>query len=253
MEDYGFVYLWRDRKKNKYYVGCHWGNVADGYICSSKWMRDAYRYRPKDFKRRVIAIVNTNKVDLLEEEFKWLSQIGNSELGKKYYNLRNFHFSHWSTNDQTNKTVGAKISAKANRPEIKEAYSKRMKANNPMHIPGVAIANGLKQRGREPWNKGLTKELCPEVARRGREHSKKMKGNMPTPWNKGREMNPEYKTRMKKMQSNKMWAWNKKTDQMIHLNVNDEIPEGFVRGRRPLSEETKRKKSESMKKHWASK
>lgn len=29
-EKYGFVYIWRDRKYNRYYIGCHWGREDDG-------------------------------------------------------------------------------------------------------------------------------------------------------------------------------------------------------------------------------
>ena len=53
-EKYGFVYLQFDRKHKRYYVGCHWGTVDDGYICSSNWMRDTYNRRPQDFKRRIL-------------------------------------------------------------------------------------------------------------------------------------------------------------------------------------------------------
>ena len=34
---YGFVYIWYDRKHHRYYIGCHWGTIDDGYICSSNW------------------------------------------------------------------------------------------------------------------------------------------------------------------------------------------------------------------------
>lgn len=75
MEKYGFVYIWFDRKHKRYYIGCHWGTENDGYICSSSNMKSAYNRRPQDFKRRIISRVYTNRKDLLEEEYKWLSQI----------------------------------------------------------------------------------------------------------------------------------------------------------------------------------
>ena len=85
-EKYGFVYVWYDRWRKMFYVGSHWGTEDDGYICSSNRMRDAYRRRPNDFKRRVIARVD-DRLELLDEEFKWLDLISEKELGKKYYNL----------------------------------------------------------------------------------------------------------------------------------------------------------------------
>lgn len=57
----GFVYIWRDRKHKRYYIGSHWGTPDDGYICSSPWMRQAYKHRPLDFKRRVLNIVEKQK------------------------------------------------------------------------------------------------------------------------------------------------------------------------------------------------
>jgi hypothetical protein len=114
-EKYGFVYLWFDRKHKRYYVGCHWGKEDDGYICSSSNMKSAYKRRPFDFKRKILKTNILNKKDLLIEEYNYLSKIKTEELGKKYYNLHNYHFNHWSTNEQTKMTVGEKISASPNR------------------------------------------------------------------------------------------------------------------------------------------
>lgn len=88
---YGFVYIWRDQKHNRYYIGSHWGNVNDSYICSSNWMRDAYRRRPHDFKRRILSTKLPNQKATLEEEQRWLNMIQPHEIkqGKnsRYYNL----------------------------------------------------------------------------------------------------------------------------------------------------------------------
>lgn len=112
---YGFVYIWRDKKHKRYYVGCRWGTEDDGYICSSSWMKASYKKRPEDFKRRILARVYTNRTDLLEEEYKWLSMTKQEELhGTRYYNIKNHHFSHWSTDKQKSLSIGQKIS-KANK------------------------------------------------------------------------------------------------------------------------------------------
>ena len=75
MEKYGFIYIWRDKKYNRYYIGMHWGLEEDGYICSSTWMTQAYKIRSHDFKRRIIERVYTNRKDLYEREKYWLSFI----------------------------------------------------------------------------------------------------------------------------------------------------------------------------------
>ena len=71
-------------------------------------MRDAYRRRPHDFKRRIIQR-NIEKTKLLEEEHKWLENIDEDELGKKYYNLRKHKCGHWSTDLQKRDNVIHKL------------------------------------------------------------------------------------------------------------------------------------------------
>jgi len=99
---YGFVYIWFDKKRKKYYIGSHWGTEDDTYICSSKWMRDAYRYRSEDFKRRIISRIYTNRQDLLDEEYRWLSMIKKEELKTRYYNFSNHRQGHWTEGKTTN-------------------------------------------------------------------------------------------------------------------------------------------------------
>ncbi len=110
MEKYGFIYIWYDRKRKMYYIGCHWGTEHDGYICSSNRMREAYRSRPDDFKRRIIQRY-ISREKLLDEEHKWLSLIPDKELGKQYYNHTKHHFGHWSDradSDKIRKKAGEK-------------------------------------------------------------------------------------------------------------------------------------------------
>lgn len=108
-EKYGFVYIWYDRKHKRYYIGSHWGTEDDGYICSSSWMKRAYKLRPEDFKRRILdRNIDTKKETFLKEE-KWLSLIKNEELGKRYYNLKNTATYHWAGNEIKTKTVSQKI------------------------------------------------------------------------------------------------------------------------------------------------
>jgi hypothetical protein len=89
-------------------------------------MTSAYKRRPQDFKRKVISKVYTNKKDLLEEEYRWLSMIKKEELGKRYYNIHNHHFSHWTNDEEKTKILSEIISQKTKeamcRPEIREKY-----------------------------------------------------------------------------------------------------------------------------------
>lgn len=108
----GFVYIWFDRKHKRYYVGSHWGAEDDGYICSSTWMRNAYNYRPDDFKRRILQRINTNKYDLHEAEHRWLQMMKIEELkGVRYYNQCNTVKNHWMKYPEGATNVKKRISA----------------------------------------------------------------------------------------------------------------------------------------------
>ncbi len=137
MEKYGFIYVWYDKKRKMFYLGSHWGTVEDGYICSSNRMRDAYRRRPNDFKRRIIR-KNIVRDELLNEEHKWLQLIPENELGKRYYNLRQHKWGHWSTDNDKLMSVTEKLSS---------AMKKRVKNDNYLN-------SSHWKEGHEPWNKG---------------------------------------------------------------------------------------------------
>lgn len=106
----GFVYVWYDRKKKRYYIGSHWGDPDDGYICSSQWMRRAYNRRPHDFKRRIVAQVTESRDSLLREEQRWLDMIKPEEVRIRYYNIILNSGRRWHTDDERRRTVGQKIS-----------------------------------------------------------------------------------------------------------------------------------------------
>jgi hypothetical protein len=107
-EKYGFVYIWRDRKHKRYYIGCHWGTENDGYICSSVWMKNSFFRRPQDFKRRILKRVYSDRKKLFEAESHFLNKIKIKEFGKKYYNLKN-GIKHWSSDPEKLEEVREKI------------------------------------------------------------------------------------------------------------------------------------------------
>lgn len=163
-EKTGFIYIWYDRKRKMYYIGCHLGSEDDGYICSSRRMRDVYRRRPQDFKRRVLKR-NVLRKDLLTEEHKWLQLISDEELGKKYYNVSNHHFGHWiTTKDKSGKnhpmfgrkqTQEAREKMSKNRVWTEEQKQHlREKALLQFSNPENRKKAGEKNKGKIPWIKG---------------------------------------------------------------------------------------------------
>lgn len=131
MEKYGFVYIWYDRKHKRFYIGSHWGTEDDGYVCSSNWMRDAYKRRPEDFKRRVIEIVGTDRKELYVREEHWLSMIKDEEIRHKYYNLTKSVKDPWYQHPDKRLTIGQKI-------------SKSKKGKSPNNDPQMLIERGKK-------------------------------------------------------------------------------------------------------------
>jgi hypothetical protein len=133
MERYGFVYIWFDRKHKRYYIGSHWGTEDDGYICSSRWMRKAYKRRPEDFKRRIISKVFTDRKELLNKEFEWLSLIEDAQLKYKYYNATKHKNGHWVAEDyekNIRKRISQKTKEAMQRPEIKQKYQEGLKSRD---------------------------------------------------------------------------------------------------------------------------
>lgn len=84
----GFVYLWKDVKRNKFYIGSHLGTLDDGYLGSNRRFLSAIQSRPESFKRRILCFFEEiTSIELLKEEQRWLDLIDETELhGNKYYN-----------------------------------------------------------------------------------------------------------------------------------------------------------------------
>lgn len=133
MEKYGFVYIWRDRKHKRYYVGSHWGTETDGYVCSSPWMMKAYKRRPLDFKRKILARVYTTRSELLQKEYYFLAMIKDHEIKERYYNLNTKSTGHWSAFSYAS-SITEKISIRTKeamqRPEVRAKYEQGLKTRD---------------------------------------------------------------------------------------------------------------------------
>lgn len=203
-EKTGFIYIWYDKKRKMYYLGCHIGKEDDGYICSSKWMRDAYRYRKQDFKRRILS----KKIPLekiLEEEFKWLSMISDNELGKKYYNLNKHHHGHWIYDTNKQLTIKQKLSEASKKLHQNPLYRQKFlegRKNIPQQtkeqIEKRAKANTGKKRTEETKRKikeALTGKVYGPLSE---DHKKKVSDSLKGDKNPfyGKQHDPELKAKM---------------------------------------------------------
>ena len=215
MEKYGFVYIWRDKKHKRFYVGCRWGHINDGYICSSRWMLAAYKRRPKDFVRRILLSNINNKKDMILEEQRWLKMMKLVELGQRYYNLRN-NLEHWIVDPLKDLSVREKL------------RQSKLGDKNPMKRKDVAEKVASKNRGRIAWNKGS------ERTEEQKQHqSKVMVGR--TAWNKG-IISEDKILRIKEKENIIMrrWYYNPETLEQKIIYSPNQPPDGWVRGRTPI-------------------
>jgi hypothetical protein len=137
----GFIYLWRDKLRNMYYVGSHIGDSSGSYISSSKWFNGEQQYRPHDFRRRIL--VDNVPIDQLRKmEYALIATIHDDQFGVRYYNI------------------------KCGRKKGSIAWNKGV----PMPIEQRKKISMIK-RGKSTWNKG---KANPSAAENGRKSAKKL-------------------------------------------------------------------------------
>jgi hypothetical protein len=238
-EKYGFVYIWMDSARSKeyhgekirrYYIGAHWGTEDDGYICSSNWMRDAYRKRPQDFgKRRILKTNISSKEKMMEEEHKWLQLIKKEELGKKYYNLKNHKFPFPKHDEKTKKT------------QFKLGQEPWNKNKEGVYSEETLALWSYQRKGKETWMKGKThtQEAKDKV-------SQANKGNIA--WNKGIFPSESTLEKMKPTQFIKgQEAWNKGKQGFLSEEGRQRLIESNQRRKgKPKSEETKERMKQAQ-------
>ena len=207
MEKYGFVYIWRDRKHKRYYIGSHWGREDDGYLCSSNWMKQAYKIRPEDFKRRILSRIYTSKIDTLMEEEKYLQMIKVEEIKIRYYNLHTT-VHHWSQYPENIKTISQKIAfMKIGRKKSEELKKKHSESAKKTINNSGRFKKGCKRSKEEIIKREQTKKeknlLNP---RKGIKQTEELK--VRKVWNKGLHLSKEHKENLSKSHKGKI-PWNK--------------------------------------------
>ena len=235
MEKYGLIYLWYDVKHKKYYLGRHWGTETDGYICSSTNMRNNYKNRPNDFKRKIIKRIYTSVSDLVLEEQRWLNMILPTECCVKYYN-KTLKSTTPSTKgyNHTNETKlkigsgnkGKKLSEEtkqklreANRKQFQDSaqFELRKQKSKELWSDPEYLEKQRKARSKEGFYKGFTGSHSAETKRRISEQ--KM----------GVKQSEESKIRIAQTVANLIWITDGKSN--TRINRLEQIPEGYRRGR----------------------
>jgi len=174
-----------------YYIGSHWGTEDDGYICSSNRMRDAYRRRPQDFKRRILGRFD-NKHHTFQKEREWLLSVKNRS---RYYN-HVFDVFHWLLTEDTTKSAKEKMSVvQTGRKHSEETKAKISKANT-----GRVFSE---EHRRKLSGRTMREEHKAAFSRLGYKHSDEAKAKMSAA-NKGHTISDEHRAIISKTHKGKI-------------------------------------------------
>lgn len=185
MEKYGFVYIWYDRKRKMYYIGSHWGTEDDGYICSSTRMRNAYKRRPTDFRRKTLNRVY-DKYSLLEMEQYWLDKVKNTA---KYYNLIYTVSPQWWMDEENRKSVVDKMKQKVISEEHRRKISVSMTGKPKSEAAKQKMVGNTNRRGKPTSKEGRAKISASHTGLKQTEEHKLNRSKAVKEWWRKRKMN----------------------------------------------------------------
>jgi hypothetical protein len=154
-----FVYCWTDTANQKLYVGSHKGKIDDGYICSSKIMKEEYVKRPNDFVRQIVA---TGKlIDIRKLESKILQSV-NARTDSNFYNKHEndgFYFDGWKKGEMSLE----------HRKKLSDAASRRIRTDD--HIEKL-------HEGRKNSKNSAEHKAALIASRVGSKHTEESKNKM---------------------------------------------------------------------------
>tara|TARA_R110000787_G_scaffold162140_1_gene275527 strand:- start:75 stop:662 length:588 start_codon:yes stop_codon:yes gene_type:complete len=155
----GFVYKWVDTSNGMYYIGCHKGDVNDGYIGSGTYFLKAYNKRPEAFKRDVL-YVGEHFAEL--EEFMLVEL--NASQDKESYNLTNACRGQYEYTSEIREKIGKAHRGKVTSEATKRKMSAAAKGKSKSKEHRKSVAESLKgltgaksRRGIPVYSEGLNK------------------------------------------------------------------------------------------------
>lgn len=140
-----FVYCWTDHLTNRLYVGSHKGSVDDGYICSSKLMKEEYDKRPSDFTRQIVAEGIFTDIRVLEAK---LLDTMNVKHDPAFYNQHNGNGDFYCKGHtvEARKKMGAAHKGKNHTEETKNKMSVAMTGKKHKSYYGRPTTEETKQK-----------------------------------------------------------------------------------------------------------
>jgi hypothetical protein len=161
----GFVYIWINKINGKKYIGCHIGDIDDGYIGSgTQFCKALKKYGIENFERKILYYENESTYNLYKEENRIINEL-NAVFSSEYYNLTNYDPScpvegkkYRISTDETKKKISiaaknrppASIETRQKMSETRKGKSTKLKGRKG-HTKGAE--NG--QFGRKWYNNGI--------------------------------------------------------------------------------------------------
>ena len=197
------------------------GALDDGYISSTGHFKNAFKKRPDDMKRRILAYVSESREEMFREEQRWLDMIKDEELCVRYYNVKK-------------RACGQdpRIAAESNRRRTITIETRKKMSES-----------GKKKVFTESHKKNLSKGLMGNTRSLGRilseEHkqkiSKSLEGNK-------RAAGTQHTEEWKRTKSERQKGTKRSEETKAKMRE--------ARKRQVFSEETKRKIGEANRAHW---
>lgn len=161
MNKEAFVYLWVDKKNKKFYVGYHKGTPDDGYVCSSREMKEEHRVRPDDFERIILATGSTKEMLAYEAEVLRKHDAARNPL---FYNLCNggkdWHEAAWEPEVAERRRITSEKSKPKRIEKLRKTNMERLGVETPFHSPEIQAT--IQSSAQEKFGK-RSFAACPEV------------------------------------------------------------------------------------------
>lgn len=161
----GFVYLWKNLKNGKSYVGSHKGSVNDNYIGSGVYFKKAYKKNPSDFKRFILYEGDRFR----EFENNYLKSV-DAKNNKMFYNLKNEAVGGWGhvhSSEELKQKKNIAISKAKKGKTYDFMFHDRSNQKNPMygkkHKKETKIKISEKRKGKPNYSKRVVEKISGKV------------------------------------------------------------------------------------------
>lgn len=171
-----FVYSWRNRTTNRIYIGWHKGDLNDGYVCSSKKLKEEYTENPSNFERCIIACGSAKHMSSLETA---ILKAVDAKRNTAFYNQHNgnglYHLKSHTTEHRMRmaKLMTGRVMSIESRLKMSKSQKARIRKPH-------SLETKIKMSATHKGKKGHSAEVIARI-------NATRKSNNVTPWNKGKK------------------------------------------------------------------